>query len=120
MNKDSILDTVKKSLGLDPEYDAFDPEIIMHINTVFPTLEQLGIGPIGGYAIEGRDNNWDEYLSGDKRLVNVKTYISLRVRLLFDPPTSSHAVSAIQEQIKEFEWRINLTHEESTLTIPLF
>lgn len=115
----SILNSTKLMLGLEPDYEAFDVEVMTHINSTFSTLEQLGIGPEGGFSISGAEDTWVDYLpQNDKRLNNVRTYVYLRVRLLFDPPQTSHAVEAIKEQIKEIEWRINLTHEVSTSLIP--
>lgn len=108
---DSILDSVKTSLGLTPEYTPFDVEIQMHINSVFSTLWELGVGPTDGFEITGSSETWQEFLPGEKRLNNIKTYIYLRVRLLYDTPTASTAVAAIQDQIKELEWRINSTQE---------
>lgn len=113
---DSILDSTKKALQLGAEYDPFDPDIIMHINTVFSTLTQLGIGPDEGFMIESDFETWDTILGGDIRLNFVKTYVYLRVRLLFDPPSTSYHINAITEQIKEFEWRIS-EHRESQLLI---
>lgn len=108
---DSILDSVKTSLGLPPEYTPFDVEIQMHINSVFSTLWELGVGPASGFEIAGRTETWQDFLPGEPRLNNIKTYIYLRVRLLYDTPSASTAVSAIQDQIKELEWRINTTQE---------
>lgn len=108
---DSILGSVKKSLGLEPTYDAFDTEIIMHINSVLSNLWQLGVGPETGFSIEDDSATWEQFLEQDNRYNVVKTYIYLRVRLLFDTPSASTAVAAIQEQIKEQEWRINVTQE---------
>ena len=105
----SILDTVKKSLGLDSAYDAFDSDILLHINGVFFTLNQLGVGPIDGFSIDDNSITWDDYLgSTDKNLSVVKQYVFLRVKLLFDPPTTSFAIDAIKKQIDELEWRLNV------------
>jgi hypothetical protein len=107
----SILNDTKKSLGLEDEYTPFDPEITMHINSVLAILCQLGIGPVDGFAIEDADAEWDDFLADVKPLNHVKTYMYLRVRYLFDPPSTSFALSAMNEQIKEFEWRINIYRE---------
>ena len=105
----SILDTVKKSLGLDSAYDAFDPDILLHINGVFFTLNQLGVGPIDGFSIDDNSITWDDYLgSTDKNLSVVKQYVFLREKLLVDPPTTSFAIDAIKKQIDELEWRLNV------------
>ena len=107
---DSILSSTKKTLGLAPEYTPFDHDVIMHINTVFSFLNQLGVGPAEGFMIEDDTATWDEFIT-DARLNSVKSYVYLRVRLLFDPPTTSFVLSAVQEQIKELEWRINVYRE---------
>lgn len=109
---DSILTSVKKALGIEESYIVFDPDITMHINSVFSTLNQLGIGAAQGFMIEDKIPIWDAFLEGDLRLNNVKTYVFLRVRLLFDPPQTAHATTAYQEQIKELEWRINAQRED--------
>lgn len=108
---DSILDSTKKTLGIEPDYDVFDPDLILHINSVFATLEQLGIGPEEGFEIEDADATWDEFLGGDKRLNAVRTYLYLRVKLLFDPPSTSFTLNAMQEQVREHEWRLNAYRE---------
>ena len=108
----SILDSVKKSIGIDKEYTAFDPDIVMHINSVLATLNQLGIGPDAGFAIEDSSATWTEFIGDDPRYNSVKTYLFLKVRTLFDPPTASHLMTAMNEQIREFEWRIHTLREE--------
>jgi hypothetical protein len=110
---DSILISTKKILGIDADYTAFDSDIITHINTVFFSLNQLGLGPANGFMIEDTDDTWDAYLGTDLNLNAIKTYVYLRVRLLFDPPATSYHITAIKEQIQELEWRLN-THREST------
>lgn len=111
MTIDSILDSTKKALGMGAEYDVFDPDVAMHINSVFSTLHQLGIGPEAGFAIEGPDDTWDMFLGEDARLNSVRTYMFLRVRLLFDPPSTSFALQSMKEQVQEFEWRLNVYRE---------
>jgi hypothetical protein len=108
---DSILDSTKKVLMLDADYDAFDMDIVMHINGVFSTLHQLGLGPDEGFMIEDDSAVWGDFLDGDNRLNSVKTLVFLKVRLLFDPPTTSFVLAAQQEQIKELEWRLNVVRE---------
>lgn len=109
INMNSILTSVKKAMGIAPEYTHFDPDIIMHINSVFLTLEQLGVGPKEGFAIEDEQDEWSDFI-GDVKLLNaVKSWTYLKVRLLFDPPQSSAAVESINRMISEFEWRINVT-----------
>ena len=107
----SILDSVKKVLNLAPDYTAFDEDIILHINTVFSTLNQLGVGPVDGFMIEDNTVEWSAFLEDDKRLNNIKSYIYLRVRMLFDPPNIGYLVTAMEKQIEELEWRINVLRE---------
>ena len=116
---DSILNSVKKVLGLEASYDAFDPDVIMHINTAFATLDQLGVGTVDGFFVEDSTQTWNQILDGDPRLNSVKTYVYLRVRLLFDPPTSSFLLNAMQDQIREMEWRINAYREGESWTDPV-
>lgn len=110
----SILASIKKLLGLNPDYDDFDQDIIMHINSVFMILTQLGVGPSKGYAITDDSSTWDEYLPEDPILESVKSYMYMKVRLLFDPPTSSSAMESMNRLINEFEVRINIAAETPT------
>ena len=110
----SILTSTKKLLGVDVAYTVFDLDIITHINTAFSTLTQLGVGPAAGYMIEDETSIWDEFIPVDDIQYNaVKTYVYLRVRQLFDPPTTSYLISAFNDQIKELEWRLNVHREET-------
>ena len=104
---ESILSSVKKMLGLVDEYEYFDTDIIMHINSVFSVLRQLGVGPKEGFAIRDANDLWSDFLPGGLTLEMVKTYMYQKVRLIFDPPASSAAVTAMEKSISEFEWRIN-------------
>jgi hypothetical protein len=115
---DSILDSVKKVLNLASDYESFDQDIVMHINSVFSTINQLGVGPDAGYMIEDKEALWSDFLEGDLRLNNIRTYMYLRVRMLFDPPTIGYLVEAMKEQIKELEWRINAQRESVAWTEP--
>lgn len=103
---DSILNSTKKMLGIDASYTHFDTDLIMHINTVFMTLQQLGAGPF--YSISGEGNTWDEYLSSGEKLEAVKSYVYLKARMLFDPPQTSSVAEAVKANISELEWRINV------------
>lgn len=114
----SILNSVKKALNLPADYDAFDPDVIMHINSVFSTLAQLGVGPPEGFSISDGTVEWAAYLNGDARFNNVQSYMYLRVRQLFDPPTTSFLLEAYKQQISELEWRINMQREEDQWTEP--
>lgn len=111
----SILNSVKKALGFDPDYKAFDEDIILHINGVFLNLNQLGVGPPEGFAIESDRERWEDLIGLDKNLNAVKTYVFLKVRVAFDPPTTSFALDAMNKQIEQFEWRINV-HQEGRKT----
>lgn len=107
---DSILNVTKKILGLPAEQTAFDLEIITHINSMFTVLAQLGIGPSGGFFITDNTSTWSEFIEGEA--VNaVKSYMGLRVRLLFDPPATGPATDAITKQAEMLEWRLH-THME--------
>jgi hypothetical protein len=114
---ESILDSVKKSLQLSPEYDVFDPDIIMHINSVFSTLTQLGIGPATGFMIEDDQPTWDAFIGDTPALNMVKTYTFLKVKIVFDPPGTSFHLDAIQKVIAEYEWRIHMYREITPPTI---
>ena len=107
---ESILTSVKKMLGITEEYEHFDPELIMHINSVFTILNQLGIGPSEPFFITSKDAVWSDFIQeGD--IEAVKTYVFLRVKLIFDPPTSSAVQQSYQETFKELEWRMNVMAE---------
>ena len=105
---DSILDSIKKILGMPPAYDAFDTDLVIHINSVFGILAQLGVGPEGGFSISDNTTLWKAYLGDSKDLEMVKSYIALKVRLIFDPPTTGAVMDAMKEQIREYEWRLNV------------
>lgn len=115
---DSILTETKKVLGIDENYTVFDTDIKMHINTAFTTLQQLGVGPLTGFMITDHAPSWDNFTDADINLNAVKTYVYLRVRLLFDPPTTSFALEAMKEQIRELEWRLNVYSEEKNHVLP--
>lgn len=105
----SILLTIKKMLGIAEEYHAFDLDVIININSVFLTLSQLGVGPSTPYQITGTDETWSDFLGDQESLaVGVQTYVYLKTRLLFDPPTNSFLVDSMQKQIQELEWRLNI------------
>lgn len=105
---ESILNSVKKQLGIHAEYDHFDADIIMHINTVFMILWQLGVGPDKPFYIEDDLASWSDFLEDPTSLQMVKTYMGHKVRLLFDPPASSTVMNAMNQAIAEFEWRLNV------------
>lgn len=112
----SILDGIKKVLGIAPEYDAFDTDIIMSINTVFSDLHHLGIGPEEGFTIQDKTSKWEDFQIEGQTFNSVQTYIYLRVRMLFDPPGTSYLITAYEKQIKELEWRLNDRREVAKWT----
>lgn len=109
----SILKSVKKVLGLPPEYTPFDEDVIMHINTVFADLNQMGVGPPAGVQVEDENATWNQITGGDPRYNGVKTYTYLRVKLIFDPPGTSFTQDAMRRQIDEQAWRLNVIREGS-------
>lgn len=108
---DSILLTVKKGIGIDPSYEAFDPDIIMQINSVLFILTQEGIGPKEGFNITGQDETWEDFLGeSNTKLSAVQSYVTLKTRLLFDPPQSGTLNEQITKLISELEWRLYSTN----------
>ncbi len=112
--ENSILTSTKKILGLAEDYTVFDLDVITHINSTFSTLHQLGLGPDDGFMIEDESATWTQFFGADPRLNSIKTLVYLRVRILFDPPQTSHHMDAAQNQIKELEWRLNVVREGDT------
>lgn len=110
----SILNSVKQVLGLESEYDAFDQDIIMHINSTFSVLRQLGIGPEEGFMIEDSAASWDQFISTTDLMYYqmVKSYIAIKVRLLFDRPETSFAAEALEKMAAEYEWRLMAVKDE--------
>ena len=104
--EDSILLTIKKMLGLDPDYTPFDTDIIVLINSTLMTLTQADVGPKTGFAIKGPSETWDDFLTNDVMLEAAKQYVYMKVRLIFDPPTSSTATDALKTQSEEILWRL--------------
>lgn len=102
----SILYTIKKMIGFDPEYNQFDTDIIVYINSAFSILKQLGVGPKEGFSISDETAVWSDFTT-DVSLEMVKTYIYFKVKVSFDPPSSSFALDSIKNQISELEWRMN-------------
>lgn len=104
---DSILTSIKKLLGPEELYEHFDPDIILHINSVFMILTQLGVGPTEGFTIKDKSSLWTDFVP-EKNVEAVKTYVYLKVKLIFDPPSSSFVLESMKETIKELEWRLNV------------
>jgi hypothetical protein len=110
-NPESILDSVKKLLGFESEYEAFDLDITMFINATFGSLLQLGVGPDSGFVISDNTTLWSQYTTQLSYLGMVKTYIFMSCRLAFDPPQTSFGIDAFKNQISELGWRINVAAE---------
>lgn len=115
----SILTSIKKMLGIGEDYEAFDLEIIAYINSAFATLNQMGIGPEDGFEIEDKVPTWVAFLGEDPRLNPVKPYTYFRVRLIFDPPTTSFLLEAMKQQIEELAVRLSYKREEEEWTEPI-
>lgn len=109
--EESILKSTKKILGLAEDYVAFDLDVLTHINAAFSILCQLGIGPESGFTVEDETDLWTDFAVPPEQLNLVKTYVYLKVRILFDPPSTSYHVQAANDQIKEYEWRLNVLRE---------
>lgn len=114
---ESILTSIKLLLGMPEDYDAYDAHVIMHINSVFTILRQLGVGPEKGFRIEDKTSTWSDFITetDDLTFESVKTYVYAKVRLIFDPPASSAHIEALKQLINEFEWRMK-TDAEFTQT----
>lgn len=113
---ESILTSIKKMLGITEEDTTFDADIIMHINSVFMTLTQLGVGPSAGFYIEDSITEWPEFTSDLQKLQSIKTYVFLKVKLLFDPGSiGSSTLASYERQIQELEWRLNVQAESKDI-----
>lgn len=108
---ESILTSIKKLLGIPEDYEHFDQDIIIHINSVFMILNQLGVGPTEEFTITDKTAVWSDFISDNKKFESVKTYVYMKVRLLFDPPLSSAVMDCINKVISEMEWRLNVAAE---------
>ena len=104
----SILTSIKKLLGIAEDYEHFDADLIMHINSVFMILHQLGVGPSEGFLIKDEDATWDEFIQGETNIEAVRSYVYLKTKLLFDPPLSSAVIESTNRLISELEWRLNV------------
>lgn len=109
---ESILGTIKKLLGGAAETsDHFDTDIIIHINSTLAILNQIGIGPSEGFKIHDDETSWKDFINDEKKFEDVKTFVYLKVKLIFDPPTNSSVLNSMKELISEIEWRLNLDAE---------
>ena len=105
---ESILTSIKKMLGIEESYEHFDMDIIMHINSAFFSLTQIGVGPTDGFSISDDSETWDQFIPENQRIEAVKSYVYAKVRLIFDPPTNSSLIKLLESQIAEYEWRLSL------------
>lgn len=108
---ESILTSIKKLLGITEDYEHFDTDIIIHINSVFSILTQIGVGSDTGFSISDKTATWSDFISDNTNLEMVKTYVYLKVKLLFDPPLNSSVTNSIEKTINELEWRLNVAAE---------
>jgi hypothetical protein len=111
----SILISTKKILGIAEDYEAFDVDIITHINSTFAILNQMGIGPTEIFVIEDEKEVWGDFCEAQDQLNLVRTYVFLKVRMLFDPPTTSFLIDAMNKQIQEYETRLSYMRETTPL-----
>ena len=111
---ESILISIKKLLGIAEEYTHFDQDVMININSALMTLNQLGIGPSNGFVVQDNGTMWSDFIGGRTDLEAIKTYVYLKTRLTFDPPQSGFLVEAINKQIAELEWRLNVQVEGGT------
>lgn len=110
----SILDSVKKVIGMDPSYTTFDIDIIMHINTQFSKLYNLGVGPKNAaFEIEDKNATWSDFLQGKTNINMAKTYVCMAVRLIFDPPPTSFGIDAIRKELEELGWRLHILDDDT-------
>lgn len=113
---ESILTSIKKLLGIDEDYTQFDTDIMIHINSVFMALTQIGVGPEDGFFIADEYATWEDFTADKTYLNSVKSYMYLRVKLLFDPPLSSAAMDSLKKLADEFEWRLQVAAENNKST----
>lgn len=112
--QDSILNSVKKNLGYMPEYTEFDDDILMHINAAIFTLRQLGVGPSDGFAVTSAEQTYEDFLGeGNKEIPEVRLYLFMKVRLVWDTPQSSYVTEVLKKQIEEAEWRLSVQVDSS-------
>ena len=112
---ESILTSIKLLLQVPEDYEHYDPQIIMHINSVFSVLRQLGVGPAKGFRIEDKTSTWSDFITetDDLTFESVKSYVYAKVRLIFDPPASSAHIQALKDTVSEFEFRLNVDAESN-------
>ena len=112
--QDSILMTIRKLVCGNPYADHFDTDLLVHINACFSILNQLGVGPKNGFVVTDETQSWSSYSDNDRILNMVKTYVTLKVKKIFDPPLTSSVLEAMDKEIKELEWRLNVAVDPAT------
>ena len=112
--QDSILMTIRKLVCGNPYADHFDTDLLVHINACFSILSQLGVGPENGFVVTDETQSWSSYSDNDRILNMVKTYVTLKVKKIFDPPLTSSVLEAMDKEIKELEWRLNVAIDPAT------
>jgi hypothetical protein len=117
-NTDSILDTTKKLLGFESDYTAFDLDIITHINAVFSTLRSIGVGPANGFMINDKEAVWADF-TGLEMMNDVKSYMFMKVRMMFDPPTTSFHLDSLKKMAEEIEWRLHVQTDPPVVVVPV-
>jgi hypothetical protein len=111
-NDDSILDSIKKLLSIEVADTTYDIDVIVHVNSVFSTLQQLGLGPASALYIADNTTKWSDFIGANPNVAAVKSYVFMRVKLLFDPPTLSYVLQSFQAQIDQLEWRFTVAADE--------
>lgn len=111
---ESILTSIKKMLGITEEYEQFDTDLVIHINSVFSILTQLGVGPAEGFFIQDKYAKWSDFTNEEVKIQMVKSYIYLKVKLIFDPPLGSAVMEAMKQQISELEFRLNVAADTTS------
>lgn len=108
---DSILNSIKKLLGGESNSSFFDDDLIIHINSAFTTLSQLGLGPKEGFSISSASDKWSDFIEDVSQHEWIKTYVYLKVKLVFDPPLNSSVIESMKQMISEYEWRLTVRAE---------
>lgn len=110
--EESILSSIKNMLGPDSDYDVFDNDILIHINSALSVLTQLGVGPKGGFVIRDYDTTWNKFIGNAKQLEMAKTFVYMKVKMAFDPPSNSFVLTNMEKECEELEWRLSVAVEE--------
>lgn len=113
--EESIFLSIKGMIGPDASYTVFDPDILIHINTALATLTQLGVGPASGFRVTGAEETWSDFLGDSKDLDSAKSYVYMKVKMIFDPPANSFVMDAYKKACDEIEWRLNVVVDPSRL-----